>query len=234
MNGRMIARVLGLVLLILAALLLLPLLTALVYGESAAPFALTIGIAVVVGAVLTFGIKPESTELYAKEGFAVVGLSWIVMSLLGAVPFVLSGDIPNYLDAVFETASGLTTTGASILTDVESLSRSGMFWRCFTHWIGGMGVLVFVLAIIPLSKGSDESMHLLRAESPGPDVGKVSPTMRKTTRVLYAIYFGITLLTFLLLVLGGDPAFDSFCNAVGAAGTGGFAIKNAGIAAYGH
>ena len=198
MNGRMIARVLGLVLLILAALLLLPLLTALVYGESTAPFALTIGVAVVAGAVLTFGFKPESTELYAKEGFAVVGLSWIVMSLLGAVPFVLSGDIPNYLDAVFETASGLTTTGASILTDVESLSRSGMFWRCFTHWIGGMGVLVFVMAVLPMGEG--RAMHIMRAEVPGPTVGKLVPRARKTATILYLIYMGLTVAEAILLL----------------------------------
>ena len=230
MNGRMIARVLGLVLLILAALLLLPLLTALVYGESAAPFALTIGVAVVVGAVLTFGFKPESTELYAKEGFAVVGLSWVVMSLLGAVPFVLSGDIPNYLDAVFETASGLTTTGASILTDVESLSRSGMFWRCFTHWIGGMGVLVFVMAVLPMGEG--RAMHIMRAEVPGPTVGKLVPRARKTATILYLIYMGLTVAEAILLLCGGMSFYEAILHAFATAGTGGFSTRAASIGAF--
>lgn len=230
MNGRMIARILGLVLLILAALLLLPLVTALVYGESAAPFGLTIAAAALLGALLTFGFRPRSTELYAKEGFAAVGLAWIVMSLLGALPFVLSGDIPNYLDAVFETASGLTTTGASILTDVESLSRSGMFWRCFTHWIGGMGVLVFVMAVLPMGEG--RAMHIMRAEVPGPTVGKLVPRARKTATILYLIYMGLTAAETVLLICGGMSFYDALLHAFATAGTGGFSTRAASIGAY--
>ena len=236
MNGRAVRYFIGHILRWEAILMLPGLIISLMdrTWDAANGFLITILVLLVVSSLLLFIGQKGDHSMQAREGFVIVGLSWVLMSLFGAMPFTLSGGIPRYVDAVFETASGFTTAGASILTNIEGLCRGLLFWRSFTHWIGGMGVLVFVLAIIPLSKGSGESMHLLRAESPGPDVGKVSPTMRKTTRVLYAIYFGITLLTFLLLVLGGDPAFDSFCNAVGAAGTGGFAIKNAGIAAYGH
>ncbi len=230
MNARMIARILGLVLLITAALLLLPLLTALVYHESALPFALTAALAAALGAPLAFCSRPRSTELYAREGFAAVGLVWIVMSLLGALPFVLSGDIPNYLDAVFETASGLTTTGASILTDVESLSRSGMFWRLFTHWIGGMGVLVFVMAVLPMGEG--RAMHIMRAEVPGPTVGKLVPRARKTATILYLIYMGLTAAETVFLLCGGMSFYEALLHAFATAGTGGFSTRAASIGAF--
>lgn len=230
MNGRMIARILGLVLLILAALLLLPLLVGLLYGENVLPFGVTIAIAAAAGALLLFGFRPHSTELYAKEGFAAVGLAWTVMSLLGALPFVLSGDIPNYLDAVFETASGLTTTGASILTDVEGLSRSGMFWRCFTHWIGGMGVLVFLMAVLPMGEG--RAMHIMRAEVPGPTVGKLVPRARKTAMILYLIYMGLTVAEAIFLLCGGMSLYDAVLHAFATAGTGGFSTRAASIGAY--
>ena len=230
MNGRLIARLLGLVLLIMAALLLLPLLVALLYGESALPFGATIALTAVSGALLAFGARPRSTELAAREGFATVGLAWIVMSLLGALPFVLSGDIPSFLDAVFETASGLTTTGASILTDVESLSRSGMFWRCFTHWIGGMGVLVFVMAVLPMGEG--RAMHIMRAEVPGPTVGKLVPRARKTATILYLIYMGLTAAETVFLLCGGMSFYDALLHAFATAGTGGFSTRAASIGAY--
>ncbi len=230
MNGRMIARLLGLVLLILAALLLLPLIVGLIYGENAAPFGVTIAVAAVAGALLVTCFRPSSTELYAKEGFATVGLAWIVMGLLGALPFVLSGDIPNYLDAVFETTSGLTTTGASILTDVEGLSRSGMFWRCFTHWIGGMGVLVFVMAVLPMGEG--RAMHIMRAEVPGPTVGKLVPRARKTATILYLIYMGLTAAEAILLRLGGMSLYEAVLHAFATAGTGGFSTRAESIGAF--
>ena len=230
MNGRMIARILGLVLLLLAVLLLLPLIVGLVYGENVLPFGVTIAIALAAGGLLTFCFRPQSTELYAKEGFAAVGLAWIVMGLLGALPFVLSGDIPNYLDAVFETTSGLTTTGASILNDVEGLSRSGMFWRCFTHWIGGMGVLVFVMAVLPMGEG--RAMHIMRAEVPGPTVGKLVPRARKTATILYLIYMGFTVAETILLCCGGMSFYEALLHAFATAGTGGFSTRAASIGAF--
>ena len=191
MNGRMIARILGTVLLLLAGFLLLPLIVGLIYGENVRGFALTIALSALLGLGL-LALRPKSTELYAREGFAAVGLVWIVLSLIGALPLVISGDIPRYIDAVFEVSSGFTTTGASVLPDVEALSRSGQFWRIFTHWLGGMGVLVFVMAVMPLS--GDRSMHIMRAEVPGPTVGKLVPRARKTAMILYLIYLGLTVL----------------------------------------
>lgn len=167
---------------------------------------------------------------YLKEGCITTALSWIFLSLFGALPFFLSRGIPSYLDALFETVSGFTTTGASILTDVESLSRCSLFWRSFTHWIGGMGVLVFIMAIIPLSGGS--SINLMKAESPGPSVGKFAPKLKSTARILYGIYFALTVLQIILLLIGNMPVFDSVCTAFGTAGTGGFGIKNSSIAGY--
>ena len=160
MNGRMIARILSRVLYISAALLVLPLIAGLVYGESVLNFAVTIAVTAAAGFVLSL-FKPRSAMLTARDGYAAVGLAWVLMGLFGAIPFVISGDIPNYIDALFETVSGFTTTGASILPDVEALSRGGLFWRSFTHWIGGMGVLVFILAVVPM--GDEHSMHIMRA-----------------------------------------------------------------------
>lgn len=231
MNARMVARILGTVLFIFAALLLLPAAVALIYGENALYFIIPAALSAFAGFVLT-RFTPHSHAIFSREGFTSVGLAWISMGLFGALPFVLSGDIPNYIDAVFETVSGLTTTGASIMSNVEGMSRSGLFWRCFTHWIGGMGVLVFMMAVVPLAKGNGESMHLLRAESPGPVVGKLTAKMKDTTRVLYLIYIAMTVLLFVLLLAGGMPLFDSVVNAFATAGTGGFGIKNASIAAY--
>ena len=229
MNLRMIARILGLVSLCMAALLLLPLLVGLVYGENVLGFGLTIAATAALGALLLC-FKPRTTDIYAREGFAAVGLAWVGMSLLGALPFVISGDIPHYIDAVFETASGLTTTGASILNDVESLSRSGLFWRSFTHWIGGMGVLVFVMAVLPMSEG--RAMHIMRAEIPGPTVGKLVPRARKTATILYLIYMGFTVAETILLMCGGMSFYDAILHAFATAGTGGFSTRAASIGAF--
>ena len=229
MNYRMIAFILGRVLLILAALLLLPLLTALVYAESALPFAVTILLTAAAGGVLLL-FKPRMRELYAREGFVCVGLSWLVMSLLGCVPFLISGDIPSFVDAFFETVSGFTTTGASILNDVESLSRSGLFWRSFTHWIGGMGVLVFLMAVMPMS--GERSMHIMRAEVPGPTVGKLVPRARQTARILYLIYTGFTVAETIFLMFGGMSFYEALLHAFASAGTGGFSTRADSIAAF--
>ena len=170
--------------------------------------------------------------IHAREGFVITALGWIVISLFGALPFYLSGSIPGFINCWFETVSGFTTTGATILSEIEALPMSLLYWRSFTHWIGGMGVLVFLLAIIPLSKGNGETFHLLRAESPGPFVGKLTPTMRHTARLLYAIYVALTVIMIGFLLAGGMPLFDSIVHAFATAGTGGFSIKNASIAAY--
>ena len=229
MNYRMIAFILGRVLLILAALLLLPLIAALVFAESVLPFAVTILLTAAVGGALLL-VKPRTREIYAREGFACVGLSWLSMSLLGCVPFLISGDIPCFVDAFFETVSGFTTTGASILNDIESLSRSGLFWRSFTHWIGGMGVLVFLMAVMPMS--GERSMHIMRAEVPGPTVGKLVPRARETARILYLIYTVFTVVETVLLMLGGMSFYEALLHAFATAGTGGFSTRNASIAAF--
>lgn len=174
--------------------------------------------------------KPKNTVFYAREGFVAVSLSWVILSFFGAMPFYLSREIPNFEDAMFETISGFTTTGASILTNVEGLSHSMLMWRSFTHWIGGMGVLVFVLAVLPLAGGYN--MHIMRAESPGPAVGKLVPKVRSTAKILYVIYFGMTVLEMVLLLIGGMPLFDAMTTSFGTAGTGGFGIKNSSIAFY--
>ena len=229
MNYRMIAFILGRVLLILAALMLLPLIAALVYGESVLPFVVTILLTALCGGVLLL-FRPKTREIYAREGFSCVGLSWLAMSLLGSLPFVISGDIPRFVDAFFETVSGFTTTGASILNDIESLSRSGLFWRSFTHWIGGMGVLVFLMAVMPMS--GERSMHIMRAEVPGPTVGKLVPRARQTARILYLIYTGFTVAETILLMCGGMSFYEALLHAFATAGTGGFSTRNASIAAF--
>ena len=229
MNYRMIASILGRVLLILAALMLLPFATALIYGESVLPFAVTILVTALCGGAMLL-LRPRTREIYAREGFVCVGLSWLSMSLLGALPFVISGDIPRFVDAFFETVSGFTTTGASILNDIESLSRSGLFWRSFTHWIGGMGVLVFLMAVMPMS--GERSMHIMRAEVPGPTVGKLVPRARQTARILYFIYTGFTVAETILLMCGGMSFYEALLHAFATAGTGGFSTRNASIAAF--
>lgn len=229
MNIRMVLRILGYVLGAEAVLMLLPLLVCLIYGENPFPFLVCIlGLGICAGLLRL--VKPRSRSLFAREGFLAVSLAWILVSLAGAVPFVLDGAIPSYIDALFETVSGFTTTGASVLRDVEALPCGLLFWRSFTHWIGGMGVLVFIMAVLPMA--GDRSMHLMRAEVPGPSVGKLVPRVRHTALLLYAIYLALTILEVGFLLAGGMPLFDSLVHAFGTAGTGGFSIKNASIAAY--
>ncbi len=219
----------GRILAIEALLMLLPAAVALIYGESVVPW--LIG-AVITGAVgLLLGLfKPQSREYYAREGFVSVALSWVLMSAFGCLPFILSGDIPRFTDAFFEMVSGFTTTGASILPNVELMSQGTLFWRSFSHLVGGMGVLMFMMAIMPMNE--EYSMHLMRAEVPGPVKGKLVPKMRQTARLLYLIYMGMTVVLVLLLLLGGMPLFDSLLHAFGTAGTGGFGIKATSIGFY--
>lgn len=225
----MIGYVIGRILLTEAALLVLPAVTALLYGESVKPFLLTALLLVIVGVVIG-GRKPKQTSIYARDGFAVVALAWTLVSAFGALPFVLAGDIPHFVDAFFETVSGFTTTGATILTAVEPLSRGGLFWRSFTHWVGGMGVLVFMMAILPMSDG--HGMHLMRAEVPGPSVGKLVSRMSDTAKILYGIYFVMTVVLIVLLMAGGMDLFDACIHAFGTAGTGGFSSRNLSVGAY--
>ncbi len=229
MNNRMIAYIIGRILLTEAALLVLPLLVTVLYGESPVPFLIPILLLALCGGAMGWK-KPKSTALYARDGLAVVALAWICMSLFGALPFVLSGDIPNYVDAFFETVSGFTTTGSSILTEIEPLSRGGLFWRSFTHWVGGMGVLVFVMAILPMNDG--HGMHLMRAEVPGPTVGKLVSRMSDTAKILYSIYLVMTVVEIVLLLAGGMPLYDAAIHAFGTAGTGGFSCRNLSVGAY--
>ncbi|MBE5950741.1 MAG: TrkH family potassium uptake protein [Lachnospiraceae bacterium] len=231
MNYRIIAKILGWVFSLQGIFMLPPCLVGILYKEyfDAAVY-LVISLACSLVGYLLRRIKTKSTTFYAKEGFVAVALSWILLSMTGAIPFVLNGDIPSYTDALFEIISGYTTTGSSILTNVEGLSHSNLFFRSFSHWIGGMGVLVFILAILPMTGGS--TMNLLKAESPGPSVSKLVPKMQQTAFILYAIYFVMTLIEIVLLLLGGMPLFDSLCHAFGTAGTGGFGIKNDSIAGY--
>ena len=231
MNKRVIVYVLGAVLLIEATLMLLPLLVAVIYREKNGWYFLWVLLGAAVLGALALGLGGRKrSAMYAKEGLIAVALSWIVLSLVGALPFTLSGQIPFYLDAVFEMISGFTTTGSSILPAVESLDRCMLFWRSLSHWIGGMGILVFMLAIVRMDGG--QAIHLLRAESPGPTVSKMVPRMVDSSKILYGIYFGLTVVQIILYLAGGDPLFDSLCNAFGTAGTGGFAIRNDSFASY--
>lgn len=230
MNGSIIRYILGCVLKIEALLMLLPCLVSLLYGEKEGIYYLAVaGVSLFIGVSATWK-KPLNTVFYLKEGCVTTALSWIVLSLCGCIPFWLTGEIPTFTDALFETISGFTTTGASILGDVEALSYTSLFWRSLTHWIGGMGVLVFLLAVVPMSGGSN--MNLMRAESPGPSVGKLVPKVRYTARILYLIYFGMTVVEMLLLIAGRMPLFDAVTLSFGTAGTGGFGIKNDSIAGY--
>lgn len=230
MNTSIIRFVLGQVLKIEGLLMLLPCLTALIYREpSGFAFLLTAFLSVAVGVLMTRK-KPDRHIFYLKEGCVTTVLSWVLLSIFGAFPFYFSREIPSYTDALFETISGFTTTGSSILSDVEALSHCMLLWRSFTHWIGGMGVLVFVMAIIPLSGGSN--INILRAESPGPSVGKLVPKMKATARILYGIYLFLTVLNVLFLLLGKMPLFEAVCTALGTAGTGGFGILNDSMASY--
>ena len=231
MNCKMIINVLGWVLKIEAAFMLIPLVCAAIYGETNEIFTFLICIAIglIIGIAITFK-QPKNKAMYAKEGFAAVALSWIVISIFGAFPFIISGSIPNFIDAFFETASGFSTTGASILTDVETVPKSIIMWRSLTHWIGGMGVLVFLMAIFPLS--GNGNLYLLKAESPGPSVSKLVPKIKTTAKLLYTIYIVFTAVQIILMLLGGADLFDSLTLTFGTAGTGGFSIKNSGISGY--
>lgn len=230
MNRSMIIYILGWILKIEALLMLMPCVVAVIYGESAGVwFLVSLLLCGGIGVLLSWK-KPVNTMIYLKEGCITTALSWIFLSFFGCLPFWFSREIPAFEDALFETISGFTTTGASILSDVESLSHCILIWRSFTHWIGGMGVLVFLLAVVPLSGGAN--MNLMRAESPGPSVGKLVPKVKHTARILYLIYVGLTVAMIFFLLIGGMPLFDSVATAVGTAGTGGFGIKNDSIGGY--
>lgn len=230
MNYSIIIYIIGMILKIEAAFMLLPAVTALIYQETCGvAFLITIVLCLAIGFPLTRK-KPTRKAFYTKEGFVTVALSWIVLSIMGAIPFVISRSIPNPVDALFETVSGFTTTGASILSNVEALPHCMLMWRSFTHWIGGMGVLVFILSLLPLTGGYH--MNLMKAESPGPSVSKLAPKVQSTAKILYTIYFVMTVIQIVLLLIGGMPLFDAICTAFGTAGTGGFGIKNDSMASY--
>lgn len=230
MNYRMVSYYIGRILLIEALLLIFPAIGAIIYGEDTLlSFAVTIAALTITGS-LAVGIKPQKTNIYAKDGYAIVALTWILMSLFGALPFYLSGHIPSFTDSFFETVSGFTTTGSTILSNVEALPKSLLFWRSFTHWIGGMGILVFVIAIMPKTESS--SMHVMRAEVPGPTVGKLVSKLRASARILYGIYCVLTAIQIIMLVAGGMPLFDSIVSSFATAGTGGFGVLNNSIEGY--
>ncbi len=230
MNYRIIIFIIGWVLKIEAVFMILPVITGIIYKESSViAFVVTGLISFLLGAVLSWK-KPKHQHFYIREGFVTVALSWIVMSIIGAFPFVMTGTTSNFIDAFFETVSGFTTTGASILPEVESVDRCVLFWRSFTHWIGGMGVLVFLLALLKMAGGSH--MNLMKAESPGPSVSRLVPTVRSTAKILYGIYMAMTVVEIIFLLCGGMPVFDALTTAFGTAGTGGFGVKNDSIAGY--
>jgi len=230
MNISIIRYILGHIIKLEGLFMLLPCVIAIIYREQEiAAYMIMAGLCLILGSLLTFK-KAKNTVFYLKEGCIATVLSWVTLSLLGAMPFIMTGEIPRFTDAIFETVSGFTTTGASILTDVEVLSHASLFWRSFTHWIGGMGVLVFLLAVVPLSGGSH--INLMRAESPGPSVGKLVPKMRYTARILYIIYFALTITQVVCLLIAKMPWFDALCISIGTAGTGGFGVLNSSIASY--
>ena len=233
MNLRLTGNYLGKILLLECAAMVPSLIIALCEKSrmSALAFAITMALLGVFGGLLS-AIKPNKQKLYAREGFVIVALSWILISLFGALPYTISGFVPSYVDSVFETVSGFTTTGSTILTDIEALPMSLLLWRSVTIWLGGMGVLVFILALTPLGSGNGMRLHIMKAESPGPVVGKIAPKLRSTARILYSLYIALTLIEFIMLLCGGMPVFDAVNTSLSTAGTGGFAIKNAGIAAY--
>ena len=235
MNYKMMGRLNALILAIEAAFMIPALCISLGYGEQKAANAFLISILIIgaLAGLLALLSRNATRDFYAREGLICVGSSWLIMSMLGCLPFVLSGDIPNYIDALFEMVSGFTTTGASIITDLEPISKGIIYWRSFSHWLGGMGVLVFLLAIVPVSGRSEGyTMHLLRAESPGPDVGKLVPRMRQTAAVLYLSYVVLSIINLIFLLAGDMPLFDALCTMFGTAGTGGFGIKNDSMASY--
>ena len=234
MNYRAVFNIIGKVLVIVAVFMLPALILSLCLHESAGAVAFLVSIALCAAVGLPLALqKPKRADIFAREGFVTVGLAWIFVSLLGALPFLISGAIPNYIDCVFETVSGFTTTGATILRDVECHPRGILYWRSFTHWLGGMGVLVFLLILNPLSdKNTGEGMHLLRAESPGIKASKLVPRMKDSAKILYLIYIALTVLEFVLLIAGRMPVFDAICLSFGTAGTGGFGVLNDSVASY--
>ena len=230
MNYKMVAHTVGIILRIEAILMLLPALVAALYGESTVMiFLVTACVTMLASMVLTY-LRPENRTIFAKEGFLIVAVSWIALSLFGALPFYFSGEVDGFVNCFFETVSGFTTTGASILSNVEQLPKCLLFWRSFTHWIGGMGVLVFLLSVLPMVGGSH--MNLMKAESPGPIVSRLVPKVQMTAKLLYQIYLGMTILEAVILILGKMPIFDAITITVGTAGTGGFAIRNDSLASY--
>ncbi|MBQ3891264.1 MAG: TrkH family potassium uptake protein [Lachnospiraceae bacterium] len=230
MNKSIIRYILSRVLQFEAVFLLLPVIVSLIYKEKDGICFLIVSLCALALGTLGSRFLPKSKVFYAREGFVTVSLSWILISLVGAIPFVITGAIPSYVDAVFETVSGFTTTGASILTDVEAMSYTCMFWRCFTNWIGGMGVLVFIMAVVPLS--GSHNMHLMKAESPGPDVGKLVPKVKDTAKILYGMYMGLTGVLIISLLIAKVPLFDAFVLSFSTMGTGGFGRWNASLGAY--
>ena len=232
MNHRMIRYIISMFLRAEAAFMALPIFVCLCFRDynDIMPFVYSIGFTLLAAVIL--GIrKPENDVVFARESFISVSLGWILLSLFGALPFYISGSIPNIIDCIFETVSGFTTTGATILNTVENLPKSILFWRAFTHWIGGMGVLVFLVMLTQISEGN--AMYIMRAEVPGPSVGKLAPRMRSNSLILYGIYTALTVLEAVILTIEGQPVFDAVTNAMSTAGTGGFSVRDAGIAAYG-
>ena len=230
MNAKSIRYILGWILNIEALLMLLPVATAVFYREEEGiAYALVVAVCAAVGALLTYK-KPKNPGFYAKEGFVCTALGWILMSVFGCLPFMLTDEIPSFIDALFEMVSGFTTTGASVVVNVEALSHCTNMWRCFSHWIGGMGILVFLLAVLPLVGGSN--MQLMKAESPGPSVGKLVPKVRFTARILYVLYVALTLLQVLVMLMGGMTLYEALCTSFGTAGTGGFGIYGDSIARF--
>ena len=226
----MLVYILGKVLLIEGALMVLPVVCGLIYGETQVLIYIALA-AIYVGLGYVISMKkPKNMTIFIKDGCVATALSWAVLSVCGCIPFVLTKEIPSFTDAMFETASGFTTTGASILTNVEAMSHTSLMWRSLTHWIGGMGVLVFLLAVVPMTGGSN--MNLMRAESPGPSVGKIVPKVRSTAKMLYLIYLALTVAEILILFVCGMPLFDSICSAFGTAGTGGFGVRNDSFTSY--
>ena len=232
MNKKMVFSTLGQIALAEAAFLTLPLFVSLIYAEwlVALSFVIAIVVALVIGFILYYSFKTENKLIFAKEGFVIVSFGWLLMSVIGSIPFVINGDIPSFVDAFFETVSGFTTTGASVLDNVEALSHGSLFWRSFTHWIGGMGILVFVMAVLPSI--SDRSIHIMRAEMPGPIIGKLVPRAKETARILYIIYLAFTVLETILLMLGDMTLFEALVHSFGTVGTGGFGIKPDSLASY--
>ena len=228
----MVIYMIGQIIKLEAVLMVLPLIVSACYREfyCSIAFAAIIIFSLISGFTLTILFKPINKIIYAREGFAIVALAWIILSLIGALPFYISGEIPNFVNAFFETVSGFTTTGSTILNDIESMSRSMLFWRSFTHWIGGMGVLVLIMAIIPTDSG--RAIHILRAEMAGPVVGKIVPKIKENAKILYIIYLALTIVEIFFLLMGGMPLFDSIVHSLGTAGTGGFGIKADSLSGY--